>query len=125
MTVCSVHAVRALPTRTFFPDCLPVENVAGQRTLRRGESTRRTLGLLRRLRARQAANAMRREFEKNEGVDFAWVVLAQPDVAFADDIPVDRMCTVRVPLFFPSVEPLGSTLQKKTFSFSIFFVLCS
>jgi hypothetical protein len=73
----SLHDRLALPTRSG-----------------RGESTARTLALLRRLRARQAADAMRREFEKKEGIAFAWVVLVRPDVAFADDIPVDRMCTV-------------------------------
>lgn len=69
---------------------------------------------------------MRREFEKNEGVDFAWVVLAQPDVAFADDIPVDRMCTVRVPLFFSKCRTVGLDVAEKDDAFlfilGLFFV---
>jgi hypothetical protein len=50
--------------------------------------------LLRGLRSRQAADLMRQKREKREGVEFAWVVLARPDVVFADDIPVRRMCQV-------------------------------
>ena len=54
----------------------------------------RELAFLRALRARAQANRMRREHERATGTTFAWVVSARPDVAFADDLPTDRMCAV-------------------------------
>ena len=60
----------------------------------RGEPVHRALAFLRLLRARQLADAMRREHERRRGIEFGWVVSARMDVAFADDVPVDRMCAV-------------------------------
>ena len=56
--------------------------------------SRASLAFLRMLRARAQANRMRREHERATGTTFAWLVSAQPDVAFADDLPTDRMCAV-------------------------------
>ena len=81
-----------------------------------GESTHRTMSLLRGLHARQKADEMRRDFERKNDVRFAWVVLARPDVAFADNIPVDRMCTVRT-----RARERGGFLASGVFFFCFFF----
>ena len=49
---------------------------------------------LSRYRARKIADDARVRRERATGVAFAWVVLARPDVAFADDLPIDRACVV-------------------------------